>query len=187
VSESLLLKIVRESITEVFEAHHTIDKDQLLKEHPVLNEPLASFVSIYIDNELKAQAGSVSPSSSLLEGIIHHAKLAAFQDTKNAPLKVSEYLQVSIELSLLTPVQELNYTSLEEIQNQVNVNKDGLCIIIDGKETSLLPQMWSCFPSFDLFFSQLLHKASLNDSILLNHPKIVTFQVEKQRDEPIIN
>ena len=187
MSQSLLLKIVRESITEVFEAHHTIDKEQLLKEHPVLSEPLASFVSIYIDNELKAQAGSIKPSSSLLDGIVHHAKLAAFQDKINTPLKVSDYLHASIELSLLTPTHELNYTTLEEIKNQVSVKEDGLCIIIDDKETSLLPQMWSYYPSFDLFFSQLLHKAGLTGSILSSHPKIVTFQVEKQRDEPILN
>ena len=100
MSQSLLLNIVRESITEVFEAHSTINKSKLLEEHPVLNEPLAACVSIYIDNKLRSEGGSIK-ASSLLENIIHHAKLAAFQDTQNPPLKVSEYLQASIELSAL--------------------------------------------------------------------------------------
>jgi len=186
MSQALLLKIVRESITEVFEAQHTIDKKQLIKEHPVLAEPLASFVCIYIDNKLKAQAGSIKVSSSLLEGIIRHAKQAAFDNTMCGPLMLSEYLRASIELSLLTPAQELRYSTPEQIKKQVRINKDGLCIIFKEKETSLLPQMWSFFPSFELFFSQLLQQAGLNESDLSSHPKLYIFQVQKQRDEPIL-
>jgi len=48
VSQSLLLKIVRESITEVFEAQHTIDKTKLLADYPILKEPLASFLCKYL-------------------------------------------------------------------------------------------------------------------------------------------
>lgn len=187
MSQSLLLKIARESITEVFEAQHTIDKTKLFEDYPVLKEPLAAFVSIYLDNELRGLSGSVNPSSSLLEEIIYHAKVAAFQDKHFAPLSVSQYLKSKIELSLLTPLHELNYTDIEDLRSKVTPAQDGLSISLGNKNAVLLPQFWSKLSSFDAFFEHLLAKAGLNKKDLDSYPKIYSFQVEKSHDEPILD
>ena len=184
MSQSLLLDIARESITEVFEAHNTIDKKTLLQEYPILNEPIASFVTLYFEGELRGAMGSVFPKDSLLEEIIYNAKAAAFQDERFEPLKTSEYLQTTIELSLLTPLTELKYTNLEEIKEAVNPREDGLVIISGKKQAAFLPQVWSQLPSFEAFFQGLLKESGLTD--LNDSPQIFTFQVEKQRDEPIL-
>jgi len=186
MSQSLLLQIARESITEVFEAQNTIDRETLLKNYPVLNEPLASFVSIYLDEELRGAQGSVFPSRSLLDDIIHNAKSAAFEDPRFSPLKTSEYLHAKIELSLLTPPEELQYTTLAEIQSQVRPCIDGMIIALDEKRSAFLPQIWTQLEEFETFFSQLLKEADLSYDDLSSHPKIFTFQIEKQIDEPII-
>ncbi len=184
MSQSLLLDIARESITEVLEAQTTINKKQLLKDYPILDKPLSSFVSLYLNNELRGLSGSIFTQESLLEGIIHHAKTAAFQDERFEPLSTSEYLQISLELSLLTPLRELIYENSDDIKKNVKPKEDGLVISLGKKQAAFLPQVWTKLSSFDEFFSQLLNESGINN--LNEHPQVFTFQVEKHRDEPIL-
>jgi len=187
MSESLLLKIARESIAEVFEAKNTINRQELLETYPVLNEHISSFVSIYLDNELRGSFGSIIPKRALLDDIIYNAKAAAFEDKRFSPLKTSEYLHSVLELSLLTPPSELNYDTLDDVKKSVKCGEDGMIITLDNKQAFLLPQSWSQAKDFDSFFDILLKKADLKSNDLDLHPKIFTFQVEQQRDNPILN
>ncbi len=187
MSESLLLKLARESITEVFEAQNIIDKEALLAEYPVLNEPVASFVTLYLDNELRGSAGSIIPSKPLIDDIIYNAKKAAFEDKRFAPLKTSEYLQSQVELSLLTPPIQVYYDSIEQLQEQIVIGEDGVILTYEDKQAAFLPQIWSQLKDFDSFFQHLLHEAGLGRDGLKLHPDIHTFKVEKQIDEPILS
>jgi AmmeMemoRadiSam system protein A len=184
MSQSLLLDITRESITEVFEARNTIDKQQLIKDFPVLAQPISCFVSLYLNNKLRGSSGSVFAENSLLEEIIFHAKTAAFIDERFEPLRTSEYLQTTIELSLLTPLKELSYESIEDIKKAVIPKEDGMLLLLGEKQGAFLPQVWKQFSNFEAFFSHLLQESNLES--LDEHPQVFTFQVEKQSDEPIL-
>lgn len=187
MSQSLLLNIARESITEVLESQSTINKQALYQDYPVLKEHIASFINIYFNDELRGSMGSILPTRPLLDDIIYNAKSAAFQDTRFTPLKTSEYLQSSLELSLLTQAKELSYTCLDDIKKQVHIGNDGLIIILGNKQASLLPQAWLELDTFEEFFSYLLQEADLEKDDISQHPQILSFQVEKQIDSPIIN
>ncbi|HIC44509.1 MAG TPA: AmmeMemoRadiSam system protein A [Sulfurimonas sp.] len=184
MSQSLLLKIARESITEVFEAKNIINREQLLKDYPILNQPLAVFVSIYINDELRGRSGRVEAKTSLLEEIIYHAKTAAFE---NNPLKVSQYLHAKIELSLLTPLSQIVYCNIPDLLSKIKNSRDGLYICLDTKSATLLPSSWTDFPHTQDFVSHLLHKANLIESDLHGRAKIYTFEIESSHDEPILN
>jgi len=184
MSRSLLLDIARESISEVLQAQRTIDKKRLLTEYPILNEPVAVFVNLYLHKELRGSHGSVIPKNSLLEEIIFHAKKAAFEDENFTPLSTSDYLQATVELSLLTPLKALKYTSQEELKQQVVSHEDGLLIRYKEKEAAFVPQMWLHVQNFEEFLSLLLKEAGLTD--LKNFPEVFKFQVEKQSDEAIL-
>ncbi len=103
MSRSVLLQLARDSIQEVFEAQRTIDRALLLQKQPLLNQPIAVVVNIYIDDELKGSSASSNTPASLLEEIIRHAKKAVFEDTNIPPLTTSEYLSCEVELLLTTP------------------------------------------------------------------------------------
>ncbi|MBU0721807.1 AMMECR1 domain-containing protein [bacterium] len=103
MSRSVLLQLARDSIQEVLEAKRTINKETLLKEHPLLNEKMATTVNLYMDNELKGSFGSDAPTKSLLEDIIYNAKKSAFEDKNSKPITTSEYLSCELELILRTP------------------------------------------------------------------------------------
>ncbi len=101
MSRSILLQITRDSIEEVFQAKYKIDKEALLHEHPLLNEPVAISINIYINEELQGSyTRAQSTNNSLLRNIIIGAKKAAFEDRET--LTTSQYLHAKIELILHT-------------------------------------------------------------------------------------
>ena len=99
---SVLLQLARDSIAEVLEMQRTIKKDELIQEHPLLNHKIATQVNLYLDNELRGSALSVSPNLSLIDDIIINAKKSAFEDENFSPITTSEYLSCEIELLLRT-------------------------------------------------------------------------------------
>lgn len=103
MSRSVLLQLARDSIQEVFEAQRTIDKLALTKEHPLLEQKIATTVNIYLENELRGSFSSQTAELSLIEDIIMNSKKSAFEDTNFTPLKTSEYLHCELELILNTP------------------------------------------------------------------------------------
>ncbi|MDB2561974.1 AMMECR1 domain-containing protein [Sulfurimonas sp.] len=102
MSRSVLLQLARDSIAEVLEMQRTIDKDALIQEHPLLKHKIATQVNLYLDNELRGSALSVSPNLSLIDDIIINAKKSAFEDKNFSPITTSEYLSCEIELLLTT-------------------------------------------------------------------------------------
>ena len=116
MSRSVLLQLARDSIEEVFEARRTIQRSELLKEHPLLHEKVALSVNIYLENRLRGSHSSLEVSS-LLEAIVLSAKKAAFEDKNFTPLKTSEYLHCEIEIILQTddgPISQKDTPILNE-------------------------------------------------------------------------
>lgn len=107
MSRSVLLQLARDSIEEVLQAQRTIDKKQLLEQHPLLQESIAISLNLYINKELKGTYSTQSKENSLLENIIIGAKKAAFEDTDRGILTTSEYLHSEIELVIKTPDAEM--------------------------------------------------------------------------------
>ena len=101
MARSVLLQLTRDSIQEVLQAHRSIDKQALLKEHPLLCEQIPTTIKIYIEEELRCSFDSKG-DTSLADSIIIGAKKAAFEDSTQTPLTTSEYLHCEIELILQT-------------------------------------------------------------------------------------
>ncbi len=99
MARSTLLQICRDSIVEVLQANHKIDRIKLLKQYPILAEPIACEVTIYLDEKPKSSYKS-DASHSLLDNIITASKKAAFEDKTASPLTITEYLHSKLELKL---------------------------------------------------------------------------------------
>lgn len=186
MAESVLLKLARESIEEVLEARNTIDRDALLREHPLLGEKMATFVTLTIGGELRGCIGSLVAHRTLLEDIIHNAKAAAFQDPRFSPLTISEYLHAAVEVSLLTPPEAVEYRDSADLKTKIRPGSDGVILALGGRQATFLPQVWEQLPEFETFFAHLGLKAGIGADALQHHPEIFTYQVEKAKDAPIL-
>ena len=186
MSQSVLLKLARESIEEVLEAQNTIDRDALVEQYPVLAQKMATFVTLTIGGELRGCIGSLVAHRALVDDIIHNAKAAAFQDPRFTPITTSEYLHTTVEVSLLTPPEELAYDDVDDLRAKIRPGIDGVILALGSRQATFLPQVWEQLNEFDLFFSHLGQKAGIGADALRHHPQIFTYQVEKAKDEPII-
>ena len=97
-----LIQLAHDSINEVFQAKHFIDKETLLEQYPPLKESIPMTLKIFVDDELHGYYEDVA-KKPLIENIILGAKIAAFEDENSEPLTLSEYLEAEIELTLQTP------------------------------------------------------------------------------------
>ena len=111
MSQSILLTIARASIEEVLRGEVSIDRSKLLRDYPLLAEPMATQIALYLDQKLRGLSKSQTAERSLLEDIIYNAKVAAFQDDNFDPLVTSDYLHTVIELTLYSPEGELSHQS----------------------------------------------------------------------------
>ncbi|MFK5937024.1 MAG: AMMECR1 domain-containing protein [Sulfurimonas sp.] len=101
MSHSVLLQLARDSIAEVLQAKKTINLQELIEKHPLLNETISTTVNIYINNELRGNYINEN-EDSLIKNILIGAKRAAFEDVNFLPLSTSEYLHCEVELILQT-------------------------------------------------------------------------------------
>ena len=102
MGSSLLLKLARDSMLEVYQAKRLIEKERLLKEHPILSTPMACKVTIYLEQK-SFNSFETEANDSLLENIILAAKKAAFESDDKHILTSTQYLQAEVELTLFTP------------------------------------------------------------------------------------
>ncbi|MEA3372891.1 MAG: AmmeMemoRadiSam system protein A [Campylobacterota bacterium] len=186
MAQSELLTLARESIQEVLQAEHTIDREALLEKYPVLGEEIATFVTLTINDELRGCIGSLVAQRPLIDDIIHNAKAAAFQDPRFSPITTSEYLHTTVEISILTPPESIQYSDIDDLRSKIRPNIDGVILSLNGHQATFLPQVWEQLPSFDDFFAHLGDKAGLGSNMLQQHPDIFVYQVEKAKDKPII-
>lgn len=111
MSQSVLLTIARASIEEVLQGQNSINRHELLAQYPILSEPMATQITLYLGSKVRGVAKTDYVERSLLEDIIYNAKAAAFQDESFDPLVTSEYLHATIQLTIYSPDGELSHQS----------------------------------------------------------------------------
>ncbi len=185
MSQSLLLEVARQSIVEVLEASRSIDVPHLKEEYPLLNEKMATAVTLYLGEEIRAHYCSLYPKKSLLDDLIYTAKIAAFESHHHAPITTSEYLHVSIQVSILTPLKTIVYNSLNDLISQITPQEDGIIMSYQNRESYLFPNAWTPQESTLSVLRQLSDTLHIHHS-LEQEPEISLFQVQNAKDRAIL-
>jgi hypothetical protein len=181
--DSILLRIAKTAILSKFDEKHTIDKDKLIREFPYLLEKGSAFVTLNYHNQLRGCIGSIIAHQSLLKDIIHNAISAGFGDPRFQPLSAGELSGLSLEVSVLTQPQLLEYTDYEDLQNKIRPNIDGLILKYGQYQGTFLPQVWEQIADANQFLEHLSYKANANPTIYALHPDIYTYQVDAIKEK----
>lgn len=182
MNEALLLQIARTAIESNFEDEVKVDKENLLKENSFLSEQRACFVTLTLDGKLRGCIGSLVAHRTLIDDLIHNSIAAAIGDPRFSPLTKEEYEKIKVEISLLTPAQELEYSDLEDLEKKLIPNKHGVILELNGKRATFLPQVWEQLPSFNDFMVHLCQKAGLDPTKLPALPNIQTYEAIKIKE-----
>ncbi len=166
-----LLDIVRTAIECRLEARP-------VREVPVLSDVLkerrGAFVTLKKAGSLRGCIGYIQAVKPLYETVEEMAGAAAFQDPRFSPVGKNELRQMSVEISVLTPLREIHDVA------EIEVGRHGIYIIQGGSSGLLLPQVaveygWDR----ETFLSQTCHKAGLPTNAWRNkQTRIFIFSAE---------
>ena len=155
-----LLFIARESISSAFR-QDTVEV--VTAENPTGNLAACcgNFVTLNRHGKLRGCIGTITTATPLARSVAANARKAAFSDTRFSPLTESEFSDVGIEISVLTPPRNLEVSSHDDLLERLQPGVDGLIVEDAGHRATFLPQVWDKLPKPGQFVAQLFLKAGL--------------------------
>ncbi|HDS15992.1 MAG TPA: AmmeMemoRadiSam system protein A [Proteobacteria bacterium] len=122
----------------------------------ILKEKRGGFVTLYKAGHLRGCIGYVEAMKPLYQTVAEMALAAAFKDPRFPKLQLSEWPDINIELSVLSPLVEI------EDPRQVEVGKHGLLLCRGSASGLLLPQVATEYGwTRAEFLTHTCHKAGL--------------------------
>lgn len=126
-----------------------------------LQDPGACFVTLTQHGQLRGCIGSLQARRSLRADVQANAVAAALQDTRFAPLRLAELAHTDIEVSVLSPMQPLQFADEADALAQLRPGVDGVVFEYGPHHSTFLPQVWAQLPQPRDFMAQLKRKAGL--------------------------
>jgi uncharacterized protein len=156
----ILLRIACQSIRSGLETRHpaAISVDDIPAR---LSARRASFVTLHAEEKLRGCIGSLEPRTSLAEDISFNAYAAAFRDTRFQPLQAGELDTLSLEISVLSRPEILDFDSESSLLGVVRPGIDGLILQEHDFRSTFLPSVWKSLPDPAQFLGHLKLKAGL--------------------------
>ena len=136
-----LVKLARKTI----EYKLGISRKPTKIQDPVLNENCGVFVTLNVHERgaygLRGCIGLPYPVKPLIDAVIEAAESAAFNDPRFPPIRENEMDDITIEVSVLTPPEQLKREDPEDYIKNVKIGRDGLIIVKGWRRGLLLPQV----------------------------------------------
>jgi AmmeMemoRadiSam system protein A len=155
-----LLQIARGAIIQTLERPHR--KLPLPGKLPdELMQKRATFVTLTIGGRLRGCIGMLEACRPLAEDVAENARAAAFEDPRFPPLTLPELAKLEIHISILSPSEEMVFSSESDLLRQIRPGVDGLILQEGFRRGTFLPSVWAELPEKELFLTHLKLKAGL--------------------------
>jgi AmmeMemoRadiSam system protein A len=181
----MLIALAKAAILVALNQPEEFDLEGALKKYPSLQKDGAVFVTLNTrpNDQLRGCIGSLQAHRPLYKDIISNAQAAALRDPRFPALTVDELKQITVEVSILSEPEVLEYHDKKDLESKVVPFQDGIVLKHHGRQATYLPQVWEDLPKFDDFFSSLCLKANLGSDCLFEHPEISIYQVKKYKEK----
>jgi len=126
-----------------------------------LRETGASFVTLTHQEKLRGCIGTLEGHRPIGEDVKANAIAAAFRDPRFPPLTQPELGEVSLEVSVLSPIETVRFRDEDDALAQLRPTIDGVIFEYGHHRSTFLPQVWDDFGDARLFLGHLKHKAGL--------------------------
>lgn len=173
-----LLLIARESVACAVGAQPPRHLTEL---PPKLVQVCGAFVTLELHGRLRGCIGRICATEPLARTIQDMARAAALNDPRFPPVKMAELPSLSIEISVLSPFEEIALTDVGRIE----IGKHGLYVLQHGRAGLLLPQVapewgWNA----EQFLERTCEKAGLPPDAWRTGATIQIFSAEIFGDAP---
>ena len=145
---------------------------------PELQAQRATFVTLEIKHQLRGCIGMLEAVRPLVIDITENAFAAAFRDTRFPPLKATEYEQLEIHISILSPAEPMSFYSEEDLIRQLRPGIDGLIMQEGVHRGTFLPSVWESLADPEEFLQHLKQKSGLASDYWSDSLKVSRYECE---------
>ena len=126
-----LLELARKAIRDAVLCRKLPD---VIPREGVLSERRGVFVTLYVRGRLQGCIGVTEPNESLAEAVVRCAVGAALEDPRFTPMKDPQLEEMSIEISLLSPLELI-------LPEAIEIGRHGLLVVNHAQRGLLLPKV----------------------------------------------
>jgi AmmeMemoRadiSam system protein A len=156
-----LLRRAREQLAATAAGEGTIEVDETTLP-PRLLRPESAFVTLTLDGALRGcMIDAFDAHEPLYRNVLRNTVLAATEDERFPTVAPGEVERIRIEISVLTPPEELAFSDPEELIAKLEPGVDGVILAVDDATSTYLPEVWETFLDPVDFLSHLSEKAGL--------------------------
>jgi AmmeMemoRadiSam system protein A len=155
-------------------------------EHQALNAHGATFVTLFRLGELRGCIGTLKAHRPLGVDVRANALAAAFHDPRFPALNASEFDDLSVEVSLLSPPERLPAIDEAEVLACLKPGVDGVILEYAGQRATFLPQVWASLPEPRDFMIELKRKAGMHDDFWSAAVNVFRYNVTKWKESELL-
>jgi AmmeMemoRadiSam system protein A len=168
--QKLLLNLARNAILTTLQKGRKLPPVESLS--PILREKRGTFVTLWMEGELRGCIGFPYPQKPLVEAIQDAAVGAALQDSRFPMLRLEELARVYVEISVLTPPKPLD-------PQKVKIGVHGLIVRQGNRSGLLLPQVAMDYGwDREIFLDQTCVKAGLPAGAWRQKAEVLGFEAQ---------
>lgn len=151
-----------------------------------MDRPAAVFVTLrWPDGTLQGCIGTIEPRLPLAAAVQDAARSAAFHDPRGRRLCLADVDHLFVEVSVLSPLEELAFTDEPSARAALRPGVDGVVLREGGRQSTFLPQMWPRLGGDPaLFLDELKRKAGFPPDYWSPAVRLLRYTVEKSTDGP---
>ena len=180
--QAQLLAIARKSIENGLQSGKSLVPGTETTSNP-LQAIRASFVTLTLNQNLRGCIGSLEAYRPLINDVAANAFSSAFKDPRFPPVSAEELDKITVEISILSPMEPMQVNDEQDLLVQLQPGIDGL-LIDDGRHrATFLPQVWSQLPEPALFLNHLKRKAGMPLESWPDTMKCYRYHCDKFREQ----
>lgn len=149
-----------------------------------LGELGASFVTLHEGERLQGCIGTLEPHASLFDDVRHNAVSAALRDPRGRALAGRDVPGLSIEVSLLSPLEPMAARTEAEALAELRPGEDGVVLTCPGHRATYLPSVWATLKEPREFLRELRRKARLPADFWSDEVRLSRYRVTKWSEGP---
>jgi AmmeMemoRadiSam system protein A len=111
------------------------------------------------NGQLRGCIGTLIATRALAEDVACNAHAAAFKDPRFPPLTHAEFLDIRVEVSLLSTPEPITVADEADALRQIVPHSTGVVFECHGRRATFLPQVWQQLPRPQQFLAALKQKA----------------------------
>ncbi len=144
----------------------------------------ATFVTLYRGEVLHGCIGSLEPHLPLSQDVASNAVAAALRDPRAVPLRLRDVESLTVEVSVLSPLERLNVKNRAATIAALRPHHDGVLLRRGRNQGTFLPQVWSSIPDPQEFLTELRSKARLPEGGWEPDLEVYRYSVKKFVNRP---